>query len=49
MAENADVFGFTLSEEEVGAIDALGERTAEDPGQGRLCWRTDPLRLLDFE
>ena len=38
-----------LSDEEVAAIDALGQRTADDPAQGRLCWRTDPLRMLEFQ
>ena len=47
MAENARVFGVELSPAELAAIDALA---ANAPGDaGRLCWRTDPLRLLDFE
>jgi diketogulonate reductase-like aldo/keto reductase len=47
MVENARVFGFELTEEEIGAIDALA---ANAPGDaGRLCWRNDPLRLLDFD
>ena len=46
IAENGDVFGFRLSEEEMASIAALGVGVEE--GAGRLCWRTDPLRLLDF-
>ena len=49
MAENADVFGFALSDEEVSAIASLCEGAAADPAMGRLCWRTDPLRMLTFE
>ena len=49
IAENAAVFGFQLSEEQMAAIGALGDAAADDPAQGRLCWRTDPLRMLDFE
>ena len=47
MAENAAAFGFTLSAEEMDAIDAL-QGNAPVPQDGRLCWRADPLRLLDF-
>lgn len=50
MAENAACVGFSLSAAEVAAIDAL-EAKAALGGQhdGRLCWRSDPLRLLDFD
>ena len=49
-AENGRPFGFSLSDEEMRAIDALKERTADELARGgRLCWRTDPLRLLDFD
>jgi diketogulonate reductase-like aldo/keto reductase len=47
MAENAGCFQFELAEAEVKAIDALATNA---PGHnGRLCWRTDPLRTLDFD
>ena len=36
---------FQLSEAEVSAIDALAA-TGHD---GRLCWKTDPLRHMDFD
>jgi diketogulonate reductase-like aldo/keto reductase len=49
MAENGACVGhFTLSDAEMGAIDALGAN-APDEHAGRLCWRTEPLRLLDFQ
>jgi len=44
VAENGAVFGFELSSTELDALDALG--SAGDAG--RLCWRGDPLRMLDF-
>jgi diketogulonate reductase-like aldo/keto reductase len=45
MKENASVFDFLLSEPQMKALLEL-----EAPGsQGRLCWRSDPLRLLDFK
>jgi diketogulonate reductase-like aldo/keto reductase len=45
MVQNAAVFDFSLSDEQMHALDEL-----EAPEQkGRLCWRTDPLRLLDFD
>ena len=49
MAENAGCVtgGFNLSADEVAAIDALSANA--EGHEGRLCWRTDPLRLLDFE
>lgn len=49
MAENAACVGrFVLTDDEMAAIDALGAN-APDEHAGRLCWRTDPLRLLDFD
>jgi hypothetical protein len=45
VAINAELHGFNLNDSEVAALDAL-ERPAEE---SRLCWRTDPMRLLDFE
>ena len=47
MAENAALFGFALTHAEVAAIDALAANAPAS--EGRLCWRNDPLRLLDFE
>ena len=44
LQENANVFGFTLQPDHMKALDEL-----RAPGEtGRLCWRNDPLRLLDF-
>ena len=35
-----------LDEEDLEAIDSL----APDPAvEARLCWKTDPLKMLDFE
>ena len=45
MKENAAVFDFELSKAHMQALNAL----AAPNQQGRLCWRSDPLRLLDFE
>ena len=47
MGENAAIFYFELSAAEVAAIDALAANAPD--GAGRLCWRNDPLRMLDFE
>ena len=46
MAENAACFG-PLDARELSEIDALAAR-APAPHEGRLCWKSDPLRLLDF-
>eukprot|EP00967_Tisochrysis_lutea_P145258 scaffold272587_cov30-Tisochrysis_lutea.AAC.3 len=43
LAENLSLDGFELTCDEVEAIDALDKGDA-----GRLCWRTDPLRMLQF-
>lgn len=45
MKENADLFHFCLSEQQMAMLDKL-EVSGDE---GRLCWRTDPLRMLDFE
>ena len=47
MRENANLFDFTLSHDEMKEISKLGEDM--DEGKGRLCWRTEPLRLLNFD
>jgi diketogulonate reductase-like aldo/keto reductase len=45
MKENANLFHFQLSKQQMKLLDDL-----QAPGDaGRLCWRTDPLRMLDFE
>lgn len=45
MKENANLFHFQLSKQQMKLLDDL-----QVPGDaGRLCWRTDPLRMLDFE
>jgi hypothetical protein len=51
MGENACCFHFQLSADEVSAIDALSADAHGEPvgENGRLCWRADPLRMLDFE
>lgn len=46
MRENAACLGFSLSADELAAIDELAQGRGED---GRLCWRADPLRMLGFE
>lgn len=45
VAMNSQLHGFNLTDAEVATLDAL-ERPANE---SRLCWRTDPMRLLDFE
>lgn len=45
MQENAQVFDFTLSKAQ---MEALHDLEAPDE-KGRLCWKSDPLRMLDFE
>ena len=44
LAENLAVGGFALTNTEVAALDALDQADS-----GRLCWRSDPLRMMDFE
>ena len=45
MKENGNVFGFCLNEDQMKRLDGL-----EAPDKaGRLCWRTDPLRMLEFD
>ena len=46
MKENSDIFDFELSEEEMKAIANLSEGVGD--GEGRLCWRTEKLRMLDI-
>lgn len=45
MKENADVFDFVLTDAELREISCLAP---EKQSEGRLCWRTEPLRMLDF-
>ena len=60
MVENANIFDFCLTKEQmnkletqlVGAVSEAAKREGEDAsvqGMARLCWRNDPLRLLDFD
>jgi len=45
MQENSELFHFELSDHHMSRLNSL-----EVPGiAGRLCWRTDPLRMLEFE
>jgi diketogulonate reductase-like aldo/keto reductase len=45
MKENTRIFHFCLSSSHMDSLARL-----KAPGDtGRLCWRTDPLRLLDFD
>mmetsp|Transcript_30994 Transcript_30994/g.65988 ORF Transcript_30994/g.65988 Transcript_30994/m.65988 type:complete len:396 (+) Transcript_30994:30-1217(+) len=45
MRENADVFDFALTEEEMLDISSIAPSVE---GEGRICWRTEPLRMLNF-
>lgn len=47
IAENAQCFHFVLTDDQMDAISALASNA--EGGAGRLCWRTDPLRMLDFD
>jgi diketogulonate reductase-like aldo/keto reductase len=52
MVENANIFSFSLTPEQMANLDQLYTKNAallKDPSQGRLCWRSEPLRLLDFD
>jgi diketogulonate reductase-like aldo/keto reductase len=45
MKENSHIFHFCLSSKHMDSLASL-----KVPGDnGRLCWRTDPLRMLDFD
>lgn len=45
MEENSNIFHFELSDHHMNTLNSL-----EVPGDSaRLCWRTDPLRMLDFD
>lgn len=43
--ENANIFDFALTGEDMGVISGMAPGVE---GDGRLCWRTEPLRMLDF-
>jgi len=45
MKENADIFDIILTDDEMKAMSSLAPCVE---GEGRLCWRTEPLRMLDF-
>jgi aldehyde reductase len=58
LIENSKIFDFHLSKEQSDNLDlqlqrALSEAAQAEEAQadsmGRLCWRNDPLRLLDFD
>lgn len=52
MIENANLFTFSLTPDHMTQLNALFTKNAalqQDPHQGRLCWRSEPLRLLDFD
>ena len=58
MRENSEVFGFILTSEDIRqlnyqfkqAIEDVAKRESQDSvSMGRLCWRSDPLRLLNFD
>ena len=57
MEENADIFSFSISPEKVKLMEESMEETvksnvkdeAEREQLSRLCWRRDPMRMLDFE
>lgn len=57
LLENADLFSFSLSQDQVQQLEAEMrnevERNIPDKAefekQTRLCWKNDPLRLLDFD
>ncbi|KAL3787230.1 hypothetical protein HJC23_004271 [Cyclotella cryptica] len=46
MSENARVFDFELSQQDILQITKLEDNAVGD--EGRLCWRTEPLRMLNF-
>jgi len=48
MKENANVFDFILAAGDMEAISNLSSRLENEVSVGRLCWRTEPLRMLDF-
>jgi hypothetical protein len=57
MVENSDIFGFSLKKEQVETLekelqDALprAAKNEEDEvgSMGHLCWRSNPMRLLDL-
>jgi diketogulonate reductase-like aldo/keto reductase len=45
MNENSDIFDFTLADEDMKVISIV---MPSSECEGRLCWRTEPLRMLDF-
>lgn len=45
MKENANIFYFELTEKEMLDISNVAPAVEND---GRICWRTEPLRMLDF-
>mmetsp|Transcript_16907 Transcript_16907/g.38035 ORF Transcript_16907/g.38035 Transcript_16907/m.38035 type:complete len:323 (-) Transcript_16907:1895-2863(-) len=46
--KNMQIFNFELSEEQMNVLDKLRQNVPES-SSGRLCWRNDPLRMLEFD
>ncbi|KAL7521306.1 hypothetical protein ACHAWX_005980 [Stephanocyclus meneghinianus] len=46
MRENAQLFDIALSQDDMLQIAKLQENAVAD--EGRICWRTEPLRMLNF-
>ena len=49
MKENAEIFDFALTEDDMKSISSLGDTLGDNYKEGRLCWRTEPLRMLNFD
>ena len=45
MRENANIFDFQLNVSDMKTISLLGHDIEDE---GRICWRTEPLRMLNF-
>ena len=45
MKENTEIFDFTLTNHDMKALSCIAPNIE---GDGRICWRTEPLRMLDF-
>ena len=49
MKENAGALSFSLTPEEIAAISSGIQSDMSTTTSGRLCWRNEPLRHLDFD
>ena len=45
MKENADIFDFTLTDDDMKALSCIAPNVE---GDGRICWRKEPFRMLEF-